>query len=147
MMLKEVRNQSGFTLVEGLIALMMTGLLLSFSFPSLERIYDYTKVNRAMTVLQGDLHYVRDYNMVQGRNGSKNLLIHADGGGYDLMKGEAVQRTRYFPLGVTMPGRGGTRFSFNPRGNTTRSGTFRVQGHYHSRDLVFSLGSGGFDVR
>ena len=51
-------NQKAFTLIEALIALVITGMIYLLYAPTFIKLYDYIKLNQAISMLQSDLHYV-----------------------------------------------------------------------------------------
>ena len=59
-----ILNQKGFTLIEALLALLITGTLSLISFPPLVKLYDGIKLNQAIALLQSDLNYIRQANMM-----------------------------------------------------------------------------------
>jgi len=141
-------NQKGFTLTEALISLVITGLLTSFSLPTLSRLYDEFQLNQALSVLQSDLHRVRDYNMVPLQSGlRKEVVIDHDHDFYTLVLGSEVVAKRRLPDRVNIQGSGTSRISFTSSGNISRSGSFTVSSRYLTKRVVFSIGIGGVDIR
>ena len=54
-----ILNQKGFTLIEALLALLITGTLSLISFPPLVKLYDGIKLNQAIALLQSDLTFAK----------------------------------------------------------------------------------------
>jgi len=141
-------NQQGFTLTEALISLIITGLLTSFSLPSLARLYDEFQLHQALAVLQSDLHRVRDYNMVPLQSGlRKEVVIDHDNDVYELVLGSETLAKRRLPDRVSIEGSGMSRISFTSSGNISRPGSFTVNSRYLTKRVVFSIGIGGIDIR
>lgn len=141
-------NQRGFTLTESLIALAVTSILASFSIPGITRFYDHFQLNRVISVLQSDLHRVRDYNVVPLQGGeSKSLVIHHQEGTYDLVIGNRTLLTRQLPSQVVIEGSGTTSITFTSSGTISRAGSLIISSRYTTRRMVFSIGIGGIDIR
>ncbi|MCL1949200.1 MAG: type II secretion system GspH family protein [Turicibacter sp.] len=141
-------NNLGFTLTEALVSLIITGILISFSLPSMSRFYDHFQLMQALSVLQSDLHRVRDYNMVPlQQGGGKDLIINHDDQSYTVTRNGVLIAKRRLPDRVTISGEGSTRISFTPAGNISRAGSLTVLSRYHQKRMVFSIGIGGVDIR
>ena len=149
--MKHFLNQVGFTLIEALISLVITGILSLVTFPMILRLYDYHHLNQALAVLQADLHYVRDFNMGGSySNNSMSLIIYAQENRYELRMNsqQKVHTERILPKNVEMPLLYPvTEITFNTQGNLSLGQTLLVRSKYYSRYVVFSIGSGGFDIR
>ncbi|MCL2559197.1 MAG: prepilin-type N-terminal cleavage/methylation domain-containing protein [Turicibacter sp.] len=144
-----MRSERGFTLIEALISLVIVAMLSLISYPFIVDLYDYMQLNQAITTLQADLHRVRDVNMMPLQPGARMALhIHHNEGRYVLLMGGNVIAERTFPSRVSMPhGSAISEISFNARGNLGQGRTLRIESRAHTRDIVFSVGVGGFDVR
>jgi len=142
-------NERGFTLVEALISLVIVATLSLISYPFIVNLYDYIRLNQAITTFQADLHYVRDFNMMplQGEE-RMTLRIYHNEDRYVILIGNNVMRERTLPNRVTMPHHHSiSTISFNARGNLGEGRTLRMASRLNERRIVFSVGVGGFDVR
>ena len=138
----------GFTLTEVLIALAITGFLTLTTFPFLLRLYDYLKLNQALMVLEADLHYVRNFNMVPRENERMTLRIFHEENRYVLLVGDVVQDERVLPRNISILGANPTtNIRFNEAGNLGMGRTLHVESNYYSRRVVFAVGIGGFEIR
>ena len=98
-----IRQQKGFTLVEALLALLITGVLFLLSFPPFLKLYDHIKLNQAIALLQSDLNYIRQANMMPLQGGAYTLRIYHKQNSYVLRQGGVDLQTRVFPTGVFIP--------------------------------------------
>jgi len=147
-----ILNESGFTLIETLISLVITSVLTLTTVPTILRLYDYHNLNQAATVLQSDLHFIRDFNMgpLKGNTMlSIRIFTLRDQYLIDISPRGGPYKERYLPKNVTIPhGNQVIDIIFNTQGNITQGGkTLMIRSKYYSRYLVFSIGTGGFDVR
>jgi len=147
--LKYLKRECGFTLVEALIALGITGILALGSFPFIVGLYDYVQLNQALTVFQSDLHGMRDFNMtLAGTKGRMSMRIYHDEDRYVVLVGGDLYRERKLPSRIRIVGNAPTStISFNEAGNLGAGRTIVISGSEHERRVVFSIGIGGFDVR
>lgn len=144
-----IRQQKGFTLVEALLALLITGVLFLLSFPPFLKLYDYIKLNQAIALLQSDLNYIRQANMMPLQGGAYTLRIYHKQNSYVLRQGGVDLQTRVFPTGVFIPSVSttSTDLSFNNLGHITRGLTLTIKSKYYEKKIVFSIGTGGIDIR
>lgn len=144
-----MRNEQGFTLVEALIALIIVATLSLISYPFIVNLNDYISLNRVITTFQADLHYVRDFNMMPLHRDQQMILrIHHHEDRYVILIGADIQLERALPRGITMPNeRNISDISFNSQGNLGAGRTLQVVSQMNERQVVFSVGVGGFDVR
>ena len=146
-----VYNPSGFTLIETIISLVITGILTLVSIPTILRLHDYHQLNQAVTVLQADLHYVRDFNM--GPLKSDELLsiwIYSLENRYVVAIGPhgRVHIPRQLPKNVTIPlGSEIMTLTFSRQGSVSSGQSLTIRSKYYTKRLVFSIGTGGFDIR
>ena len=102
-------SQKGFTLIEALLAITITGMIYLISMPPLIKLYDY-------------------YVILQ--NGTKIIL------------------NRQLPTGITIPANlNMTDIRFNNLGHTTSGRTLTMQSEQFKKNIVFSIGIGGIDIR
>ena len=143
------KNEKGFTLIEGVISLLIVAIIALPSFNFIVRTYDYFQLTRFLSTFQANLHRVRDFNMIPPNQGDRLALrIHHLEDRYDILLNQQVIESHTFPQNVTMPHRlGVTNLSFNESGNLGAGMTLQVLSRYHQRHVVFSVGMGGFDVR
>lgn len=144
-----MRNECGFTLVEALISLVIVTTMSLISYPFIINLYDYIRLNQALTTFQADLHYVRDFNMMPLAGDQRmTLRIHHNEDRYIILIGNDVRLERNLPNRVTMPHNNNrSNISFNRQGNLGAGRTIRVTSRRIERRVVFSVGVGGFDVR
>lgn len=143
-------NQKGFTLVETLLALIITGILYSISMPSLVKLYDFIKLNQFISVLQSDLHYIREYNMLPIKGDKLTLQIYHKHNYYVILDNSStVKERRDFPYQVTIPSTSSstTDITFNNLGHVSSGKTLTIKSHYFKKNVVFSIGTGGIDIR
>jgi len=144
-----LRNARGFTLIEALISLVILSIVSLASFTFVLNLHDYIRLNNVLSVFQADLHYARDFNMMQ-LDGSDRMVIriYHHENRYVVLVGNVVQNEREFPSHISVPHQNTTSsISFNERGNLGVGRTFIFSSRYHERSVVFSVGAGGFDVR
>lgn len=144
-----MRNEQGFTLVEALISLIIVAILSLVSYPFIVNLYDYICLNQAIITFQSDLHYVRDFNMMPLAGDQRmTLRIHHHEDRYVILIGNDILLERDLPNRVTMPHVDSiSEISFNRQGNLGQGRTIQVVSQTNQRDVVFSVGVGGFDVR
>jgi len=144
-------NQVGFTLVEALVSLIITSILSLMAFPTILRLYDYHLLNQTVTVLQGDLHHTRDYNMSGSHsNDYMSMIIYSQEDRYELRTSalKVIHTERDLPKNVRMPlAYPITEITFNTQGNLSRGQSLLVKSKYYSKNIVFSIGIGGIDIR
>ena len=142
-------NEKGFTLVEALISLIIVSILSLLSYPFIINLYDYVRLNQALTTFQADLHYVRDFNMMPLAGEARmTLQIQHNEDRYVILIGNDVYLERRLPNRVTMPHSNHiTNISFNQNGNLGAGRTLQVVSENNARSVVFAVGVGGFDVR
>ena len=144
-----VRNERGFTLVEALISLIILGIISLTSFNFVLNLHDYIRLNNVLAIFQADLHYARDFNMMQ-LDGNERMVvrIYHQEDRYVVLVGNEVRNERELPNHITIPHQNNiSNISFNERGNLGAGRTFVFASRYHERRVVFSVGAGGFDVR
>lgn len=144
-----IRNERGFTLIEALISLVIIGVISLTSFNFVVNLHDYIRLNNVLAVFQADLHYARDFNMMQ-LDGSDRMIIqiHHDEERYVILIGNEIKTERILPNNISIPHQNNiSNISFNARGNLGAGRTIRFTSRYHERRVVFSVGAGGFDVR
>lgn len=144
-----VRSESGFTLIEALISLVILSIISLVSFSFITNLNDYIRLNRVLSVFQADLHHARDFNMMQLDGVAQmTIRIYHQENRYVVLVGNVVQKEREFPSNISMPhSNNTTSINFNRRGNLGAGMTLAVSSRYHERRVVFSVGAGGFDVR
>ena len=146
-----LNNSKGFTLIEALIALSITGSLILISSFSLIRLYDYLNLNQSLAVLQDDLAYTRQYNMLTHQNNNRMILqIYHDKGYYHLVKGNQAEAFIHRPLPPRVKIESAypvSEIHFNNLGHISKGQTFSVKTPSFSKEIVFSIGIGGIDIR
>jgi len=144
-----MKNERGFTLIEALISLVIVATLSLISYPFVVNLYDYIRLNQAITIFQADLHYVRGFNMMPLQDQQRmTLRIYHNEDRYVILIGDYIQSERNLPSRVTMPHDNATSdISFNRQGNLGQGKTLLVASQMNERSIVFSVGVGGFDVR
>ena len=144
-----VRDERGFTLVEALISLVILGTISLTSFNFVLNLHDYIRLNNVLAIFQADLHYARDFNMMQLDGNQRAVIrIYHDESRYVVLIGDEVHLERKMPNHITIPHQNSTSMiSFNTYGNLGVGRTFVFTSRYHERRVVFSVGAGGFDVR
>lgn len=145
------KTQKGFTLIEALIALSITGILVIATTPSFMKLYDYINLNQTLATIQADLSYIRQSNMLpQSSSQLVNLKIYRQRGYYDLVSGDdkTVYFRRFLPPGVTINASEAIiTLSFNLLGHIDKGQTLIVNSRYFNKSIVFSIGAGGVDIR
>lgn len=146
-----VKNQKGFTLIEALITLSISGILILVTSPSLIKLYDYINLNQTLSTIQGDLAYMRQNNMMVKSSGHPmNLKIYRTKGYYDLIStdGSILYARRTLPPGINVIGSSNIiTITFNPLGHVEKGQTLTVKSHHFQKSIVFSIGAGGVDIR
>lgn len=145
------KNQKGFTLVESLISLSISGILILATSPSLLKLYDYINLNQTLSTIQADLAYIRQNNMmVKSSEQPMNLKIYRAKGYYDLIStdGSIFYARRTLPPGINVIGSSNIiTITFNPLGHVEKGQTLTVKSHHFQKSIVFSIGAGGVDIR
>lgn len=145
------KNQKGFTLVEALIALSISGTLTLVTSPSLIKLYDYINLNQTLATIQSDLAYTRQNNMMlKSPAQPMNLKIYRQKGYYDLVStdGSILYARRTLPPGIKVSGSSAIiTITFNQLGHVDKGQTLTVTSHYFQKSIVFSIGAGGVDIR
>ena len=102
-----------------------------------------------LTVFQADLHYARDFNMMDlGESEKMTIRIYHNENRYVILVNYVQQRERKLPNNISIPHQSDVSdISFNEHGNLGAGRTFVFSSRYHERRVVFSVGVGGFDVR
>ena len=139
-------NQKGFTLIETLLAITITGMIYLISMPPLIKLYDYMKLNQAISTFQSDLYFVRESNML---GDVLTLRIYHKQNYYVILQnGTKIILNRQLPTGVTIPANlNMTDIRFNNLGHTTSGRTLTMQSEQFKKNIVFSIGIGGIDIR
>lgn len=142
-------NQKAFTLIEALIALVITGMIYLLFAPTFIKLYDCIKLNQAISMLQSDLHYVRENNMLPLQGSTLSLRIYHKQNYYLILQnGSKTKLKRELPQGVSIPANVNmTDITFNNLGHVASGKTFIIQSEYFKKNLVFSIGTGGIDIR
>ena len=139
-------NQKGFTLIEALLAITITGMIYLISMPPLIKLYDYMKLNQAISTFQSDLYFVRESNMLS--NPLTLRIYHKQNYYVILQNGTKIILNRQLPTGVTIPANlNMTDIRFNNLGHTTSGRTLTMQSEQFKKNIVFSIGIGGIDIR
>ena len=139
-------NQKGFTLIETLIAITITGMIYLVSIPPFIKLYDYMKLNQAISTFQSDLYFVRESNMLS--NPLTLRIYHKQNYYVILQNGTKIILNRQLPTGVTIPANlNMTDIRFNNLGHTTSGRTLTMQSEQFKKNIVFSIGIGGIDIR
>jgi len=145
-----LRNARGFTLIEALISLVILSIVSLVSFNFVLTLHDYIRLNNVLSVFQADLHYARDFNMMQLSSDEERMTIriYHDEYRYVILVNDLIQNERKLPNNVSVPHENITSdITFNERGNLGVGRTLVFSSRYHERRVVFSVGVGGFDVR
>jgi len=146
-----LKNARGFTLIEALISLVILSFVSLISFNFVLNLHDYIRLNNVLLVFQADLHYARDFNMMQLSDSDSQRMvirIYHQENRYEILIGDVVKNERELPNNIAIPHQFVTSdISFNERGNLGLGRTFVFTSRYHERRVVFSVGAGGFDVR
>lgn len=139
-------NQKGFTLIETLIAITITGMIYLVSIPPFIKLYDYMKLNQAISTFQSDLYFVRESNMLDD---PLTLRIYHKQNYYVILQnGTKIILNRQLPTGITIPANlNMTDIRFNNLGHTTSGRTLTMQSEQFKKNIVFSIGIGGIDIR
>lgn len=142
-------NQKAFTLIEALIALVITSMIYLLFTPTFIKLYDYIKLNQAISVLQSDLHYVRENNMLPLQGNTLSLRIYHKQNYYLMLQnGSTPKLKRELPQGISIPANVNiTDITFNHLGHVASAKTFIIQSEHFKKNLVFSIGTGGIDIR
>ena len=139
-------SQKGFTLIEALLAITITGMIYLISMPPLIKLYDYMKLNQAISTFQSDLYFVRESNMLS--NPLTLRIYHKQNYYVILQNGTKIILNRQLPTGVTIPANlNMTDIRFNNLGHTTSGRTLTMQSEQFKKNIVFSIGIGGIDIR
>lgn len=143
------KNQKGFTLIEAIITLSITGVLYFISVPNFLRLYDYIKLNQAISVLQSDLLYIKELNMLPLENNSFSIRIYHQQNYYLILQNASkVKLKRTLPQGVRIPNAAQiTDIKFNANGHISSGKTLTIQSEQFKKNIVFSIGTGGMDIR
>ena len=143
------RNERGFTLIEALVSLVILSIMSLVSFTFVLNLHDYIRLNNVLTVFQADLHYARDFNMMQLEDSRRmTIRIYHNENRYVILIDNVQQNERELPNNISIPSPNITsEISFNERGNLGAGRTLVFSSRYHERRVVFSVGAGGFDVR
>ena len=139
-------NQKGFTLIEALLAITITVIIYLISMPPLIKLYDYMKLNQVISTFQSDLYFVRESNML---GDVLTLRIYHKQNYYVILQnGTKIILNRQLPTGVTIPANlNMTDIRFNNLGHTTSGRTLTTKSEQFKKDIVFSIGIGGIDIR
>ena len=139
-------NQKGFTLIEALLAITITVIIYLISMPPLIKLYDYMKLNQVISTFQSDLYFVRESNML---GDVLTLRIYHKQNYYVILQnGTKIILNRQLPTGVTIPANlNMTDIRFNNLGHTTSGRTLTMKSEQFKKDIVFSIGIGGIDIR
>jgi len=143
------RDASGFTLIEALISLVILSIMSLVSFTFVLNLHDYVRLNKVLTIFQADLHYARDFNMMQLNERERmTIRIYHNENKYIILIGNIQQYERELPNNISILSQNAiSEISFNERGNLGAGRTLVFSSSYHERRVVFSVGAGGFDVR
>ena len=144
-----ILNQKGFTLIEALLALLITGTLSLISFPPLVKRYDGIKRKQAIALRQSDLNDIRQANMMPFQGGTYTLRIYHKENKYALRQNGTNQQLRTLPQGISFPSVSTTLtdLSFNNLGHIGGGQTLLIKSKYQEKKIVFSIGTGGIDIR
>lgn len=146
-----MKKSQGFTLIETLIALSITGIIILVTSSSFLKLYDYVNLNQALSVLQDDLSYARQYNMITHSTNERMILkIYHDKGYYELVKGNSSQPFIHRPLPPRVKIESSYPISdiiFNALGHVSKGQSFIVKTPGFKKQIVFSIGIGGIDIR
>ena len=117
--------------------------------PTFIKLYDYIKLNQAISMLQSDLHYVRENNMLPLQGSTLSLRIYHKQNYYLILQnGSKTKLKRELPQSVSIPANVNmTDITFNNLGHVASGKTFIIQSEYFKKNLVFSIGTGGIDIR
>ena len=146
-----ILTENGFTLIETLIALIITGILTISTFPTLLRLYDFYQLNQVVSTLQSDLHYIRDHNMGPYKSSERlSIRIYAFENRYTVSFDPHGQThlPRQLHQNITIPLTYPLMIlTFTSQGTVSQGFTLPIRSKYYSKELVFSIGTGGFDIR
>ena len=144
-----VKSEKGFTLIEALISLVILSIISLVSFAFVSNLHDYIRLNHVLSVFQADLHYARDFNMMQINESERMMIrIYHSENRYVVLIGNVIHNERELPNNISIPHQNTiSNISFNERGNLGAGRTLLFSSRYHDRRIVFSVGAGGFDVR
>lgn len=141
-----IASQKGFTLIEALIAIMITGMIYLVSMPPFIKLYDYMKLNQAISTFQSDLYFVRESNMLS--NPLTLRIYHKQNYYVIIQNGSKIILERTLPAGISIPSNlNMTDIRFNNLGHTTSGRTLTMTSEQFKKNIVFSIGIGGIDIR
>ncbi len=146
---KLIKNKSGFTVLESLIALAILSLTLAHTLPLLHQTMDTFSLNRTLSTFRSDLALVRQHNMTPSRH-PLQLKIYPDQVTYEVQTtiGAKTLLKRSLPPGLYFKTNQTQHLiTFNGSGNISHAHTLRLMSPYQTKHIVFSIGSGGIDIR
>ncbi|MGL4372616.1 MAG: type II secretion system protein [Turicibacter sp.] len=112
------------------------------------RLLDHGYMNQTLATFKSDLNLVRQHNMIPG---SKKLQLKVSSSQTDYVIQYSATLKTY--LSRTLPSQIKIKLSptapitFNERGNISAGKTIPITSRYDTKNVVFSIGTGGLDIR
>ena len=156
-----MRPQSGLSLVEVLVAIVIAGLLLTFALPAFQSMQARRAVSGAMDILNSDFAYARSEAIKRGNfvtvcssdNGSVCLASNEWGAGWIIYEGGAsatvpagsILRVQGPPAGIASLTATDTSLTFRPNGTGyATAGHMRVTPHADTaQDTLVCISAAG----
>ncbi|HAX72427.1 MAG TPA: prepilin-type cleavage/methylation domain-containing protein, partial [Firmicutes bacterium] len=142
-------NPKGFTLVETLIGLFITGMIVLMCTVPLMQFLDYVQFSQVLSTFRQDVNVVRQHNLTPG-NSFLQLRIYPASQKYEVQYVSTldVYIRRELPKNINLSCSGTLcTISFNSVGNISQARTLQATSSYFKKQLVFSVGGGGLDIR
>lgn len=148
-----VGRQSGFSMVEVMVVVTVTGLTLAAGVPAFTRFTQTARLNGAAEQIAGEFRLARQKAVSEGTpyiflwwySNWYYVIKDTDGNGY-YTSGEPYTGPTWFPSGISaLSAEGFTSpwMSINPNGSCTQSGSFVIRNARGNRLRLTLLGPTG----
>ncbi|WP_235182525.1 competence type IV pilus minor pilin ComGD [Gracilibacillus boraciitolerans] len=136
-------NQSGFTLIEMLIALSLTTIILAISFSISLKTYDTFQYQAFIEQFDKDLLYLQQLAMTKHENyylhferQQNRYQIRKGGLGTNIIERSYPPKWEIEPVTLKLP------IQFSPKGNLHKPGTLKIKTDYSVYFIICPFGKG-----
>jgi competence protein ComGD len=145
--MERVKNQSGLTLLEVTIVLVVILFISGIAYPKFNSFIKNRETEYFIDAFKRDIHHMQQRAITEGTG--YTLTIFNSGNYYEIRSyGLEAATKRLIPLHISfeshsMP----LKIQFNQFGNVSSPGTMYIQSEQSTYKMVFQIGKGKFYVK
>lgn len=144
MVLKFNKQEKGFTLVEVLISIVILGVVIGVTTPSLARSLAKRKLSTAATQLKADIRYTRQIAITERRARAIKFYVYersSEPNVYEIFRNADPLKKVHLPENIKLIycNFAADRLTFTNQGNPQQGGTITLENQYCDKLYVITL--------